>query len=234
MYEAGVHFGCSKSNRHPKMKQFLFGSKNNKEIFDLEKVHQKLEEAKEGVKELAKNKKSILFVGTKKDISGLVKKYAKESNMPYVPERWLGGTLTNFKTIKKRGDFFEDIIKKQDVNDFGEITKKEKLLLEKKAERLRHYFEGLTNLNNLPGALVVVDTKEEYIAVEEANKMSIPVIGIINSDSNPENINYPIPGNDNSINSVGLLLEEIVEAYKEGLKNVSESENEEEKKEEEE
>ncbi len=218
MFEAGVHFGYSRSHRHPKMKMFLFGLKNNIEIFDLEKVKEKLNEAKEFMKKLGMDKKMVIFVGTKPEIKGIIKKYAEEIEASYVVERWVGGTLTNFDSIKTRRDYMDEMTKKRESGELNKYTKKEQLKISRKIFRLKHYFSGLEQLKNLPSALMIIDTKKDKIAVREAKKMRIPIIGIANSDCNPEDAEYFIPANDNSISSVNFFLKELVNAYKDGLK----------------
>ncbi len=233
MFKAGAHFGYSRSSRNPKMKKFLFGLRNNVEVFDLDKTVKKLDEAKEFVKNLGKDGKQILFAGTKPEIKDLVKKYAKEADAPFVTERWFGGTLTNFDEIKKRRDYMEELMQKRDSGELEKYTKKERLQISRKIVRLRQFFSGLEQLKTLPSALMVVDTRKENIAVVEAKKKKIPVIGIMNSDCDPDDAVYPIPANDNSIASVELFLNEIVESYREGLnEREKETKKEEEKSEE--
>ena len=217
MFTAGVHFGYSRSSRYPKMKEFLFGLRNNVDVFDLEKTKLKLDEAKKFMETLAAGKKSVLFVSTKKGVIELLEKYASEIGMPYVTQRWLGGILTNFKSIKGRRDYMEDLINKTESGELAKYTKKEQLRIERKISRLKHYFAGLETMKNLPSALVIIDTKEEKNAVREARNMKIPVIGIMNSDCNPDDAAYPVPANDNSISSVDYLLNELVVSYKKGL-----------------
>ncbi len=224
MFKAGAHFGYSRSSRHPKMKKFLFGLRNNVDVFDLEKTKQKLDEAAKIMENLGKEKKAVLFVGTKTGIKELPEKYAREISMPYVTQRWLGGILTNFKSIKSRRDYMEDLIKKRDSGELGKYVKKERTRIEKKISRLKYYFSGMETLKTLPSVLVIIDTKDEKNAVAEAKKMAIPAIGIMNSDCNLEDAVYPVPANDNSISSIGYLLSELVEAYKKGLKGAEKEE----------
>ncbi len=217
MFKAGVHFGYSRSSRNPKMKDFIFWLRNNVELFNLEKTKEKLNEAKDFLRTLGSDKKTVLFVGTKVVAAGIVEKYAKEIDMPYVTERWLGGTLTNFNELKKRRDYMEELTQKKESGELAKYTKKEQLKIKRKIARLNIYFSGLLNLRKLPSALIVLDTKEERNAVTEAKKMGIPVIGIMNSDCNPEDADYAIPANDNSKSSIEFLLKELTEAYKKGL-----------------
>ena len=209
MFKAGVHYGYSPSKSHPKMMPFIFSVKNSLEIFDLEKVMGKLDIANEFMKMLGKEKKSVLFVGTKKEAKEAIEKAAKELDMPYVTERWLGGTITNFKEIKKRLDYFDELLSKKNSGDFGKYTKKEQLQIEKKIAKLEKYLVGLKQLKNLPAAVVVVDSNEEKISIREAKRMHILSVAIMNSDCNPEELNYPIPANDSSIASINYFLKEL-------------------------
>ncbi len=217
MFKAGVHFGYSRSSRNPKMKNFIFWLRNNVELFNLEKTKEKLDEAKDFLRALGSEKKTILFVGTKAVAAEILKKYSGEIGMPYVTERWIGGTLTNFNEIKKRRDHMEDLTQKKESGELAKYTKKEQLQVKKKIARLSLFFSGLLNLRKLPSALIVVDTKEEKNAVAEAKKIGIPIVGIMNSDCNPEDAGYAIPANDNSKSSIEFLLKELTEAYKKGL-----------------
>lgn len=221
MLKAGVHFGYSRSRRHPKVKDYIFGVRNNVEIFNLEKTRQKINEAKNFIKTLAKDGRKILFVGAKVESKSLIEKFAKEVEMPFVNERWIGGTLTNFKTIKSRVKHLEDLIKNKESGELGKYTKKEQIKIEKEINKLRSYFGGLDKFEDLPSAIIAVDTKKEKIAVAEARKISIPIVGILNSDCNLDKIDYPIPANDNSASSVEYILKELTEAYKEGVKEVN-------------
>lgn len=224
MFKAGVHFGYSRSKRHPKMAQYLFGIRNNVEIFDLEEIKDKLDSALDFVRTLGKAKKTILFVGTKPAIREIIEKTALEIGMPYVKERWLGGTITNFSMIRKRLDYFEDIGQQQSSGELSKYTKKERLDISKKLERLRHNFGGIVKLKGKPDAVFIIDPKEEDIAVKEADCANIPTIAIMNSDSNPENIKHPIPANDDSYSSVSHLLSLVSKAYQDGMADYSESE----------
>lgn len=227
MFKAGVHFGYSRSKRHPKMAQYLFGIRNNVEIFDLEEVRDKLNEALAFVRALGEEKKTILFVGTKPATRDIMEKTALELGMPYVKERWLGGTITNFSMIRKRLDYFESIGQQQSSGGLAKYTKKERLDISKKLERLEHNFGGIVKLKGKPNAVFIIDPKEEDIAVKEADCANIPTIAIMNSDSNPENIKYPIPANDDSYSSVSYLLSSVSKAYQDGIKNAEKTDNEE-------
>ena len=217
MYLSGIHLGYSQTSRSPQMKPYIFGLRNGVEIFDLEKTKSNLNSAKEFAKKLGKDKKVILFVGTKKEAKDLTENAAKELGMPFVKERWIGGTITNFKQIKGRIDHLNDLKKKRDTGELNKYTKKEKLQIERQIKKMEIYFGGLAeNLKFLPSAILVVDSKHEKISVNEANQMKIPVVALLNSDCNPSGINYPVPGNDNSISSISYFLSEFVKAYKEG------------------
>lgn len=218
MFKAGIHFGYSRSSRHPKMKGFLFGLRNNVEIFDLEKTNEMLERAKEFMASLGKEKKKFILVGTKTEAKGIVEKFAKEINMPYVIERWLGGTLTNFKGIRDRINHMRDLENKKEAKELEKYTKKEQLEIEREIIRLRNYLGGLVDMENLPSALLVVDSKKEKNAVKEANDVKVPVVAVINTDCDPKIADYPIPANDNSRTSIEFLLSELIGAYKEGAK----------------
>lgn len=218
MFRAGVHFGYSRSSRHPKMKNFLFGLKNNVEIFNLEKTETKLAEAREFLKNIGKEGRKILFVGTKTEIRGIVGEFAKELQMPYINERWIGGTLTNSKVIKRRIEYMQELKGKRDSGEFDKYTKWEKMQIDKEISDLEYYFGGLETMTNFPSAIVIVDSNKEKIAVKEAKHVSIPVVAIMNSDCNPDDAQYPIPANDNSVSSIKYLLGELAGSYKEGLK----------------
>ena len=217
MYLNGMHLGYSQTSRNPKMKPYIFGLRNGVEIFDLEKTKKNIDSAKEFAKKLGKDKKVILFVGTKKEAKDLIENTANELGMPFVKERWIGGTLTNFKQIKGRIDHLNDLKKKRDEGELDKYTKKEKLQIERQIKKMETYFGGLAdNLKFLPSAILAVDSKHEKISVNEASQMKIPVVALLNSDCNPSDINYPVPGNDNSRTSISYFLGEFAKAYKEG------------------
>jgi len=217
MYLKGMHLGYSQTSRNPKMKPYIFGLRNGVEIFDLEKTKKNIDFAKEFAKKLGKDKKVVLFVGTKKEAKDLTENAAKELGMPYVKERWIGGTLTNFKQIKGRIDHLNDLKKKRDTGELDKYTKREKLQIERQIKKMEIYFGGLAdNLKFLPSAIIAVDSKHEKISVSEANQMRIPVVALLNSDCDPSGVNYPVPGNDNSVSSISYFLSELAKAYKEG------------------
>ena len=217
MFMAGIHFGYSRSSRHPKMKPYLFGLRNNVEIFDLEKTYVCLEKAKKFLEDLAKEGKKILIVATKPGMHQLAEEAGRELNMPYVSERWLGGTLTNFKMIKGRIDYFIGLRQKKSAGELNKYTKKEISKFNKEITRLERFLGGLEPLTNMPAAVLIIDPKKEKTAFRESKQMSIPIIAVVNSDSDPNGIAYPIPANDNSPTSVKYLLNFLVKAYKNGL-----------------
>ena len=217
MFVAGTHFGYSRQSRHPKMKSYLFGLRNNVEIFDLEKTSACLEKAEKFLEELAKEGKKILLVATKPGMRQLIEGAGRELNMPYVCERWLGGILTNFKMIKGRVDYFMSLRQKKTTGELNKYTKKEISRFTKELSRLERFLAGLETLTALPSALIIIDPKKEKTAFREAKQMSIPVIAILNSDSDPTDIACPIPANDASAASVKYLLNQLVEAYEKGL-----------------
>jgi len=216
MSRAGVYFGYSKSRRHPKMTPFIFGIRNNVEIFDIVKVKEQLEKTTDFIKALGKEDKTILFVGTKPPVKEIIRRTADALRMPYVAERWLGGTLTNLKVLKKRTEHFLDLQQRKNSPDFDKLSKKERFVIIKSLVKMEKNFKGLELLSGLPQALVVVDTKEESTAIREAKRMSIPVAGILNSDCDPSVIDYPVPANDGSVSSVNYLMDKLAEAYKIG------------------
>ena len=216
MFGVGAHYGYTRTRRHPTTKPFLYGTKNRTDIIDLEKTVKSLATAEEILKTLGTTGKQILFVGTKPEAKDVVKSAADSIGMPYVEIRWIGGTLTNEKQIKSRVTLFEDLSDKQDKNELETITKtkKEKLLLERKIEKLGRRFGGLSTMKGLPAALIVVDSNEESIAVTEANQMDIPVISISNTDCNIQKVAYPVVANDANKKSIEFLLGKLVAAYK--------------------
>jgi len=221
MYRAGVHFGYSKSSRHPKIRTYLCGLKNGVEIFDLEKTIFCLKKAEDFLTELSAMGKGILIVSTKPEVKDIVEKAGRELGMPYVLERWLGGTLTNFSTIKKRVSYFKNLCEQKLSGGFSDLSKKEASRTDKQLAKLERRLGGFSTLSEIPSAMVVIDPKKSKAAVSEAKKVGVPVVAILNSDCNPEDIDYPIPGNDASFSSVQYFLDRIVNAYKKGQKKVS-------------
>ncbi|MBU4479911.1 30S ribosomal protein S2 [Patescibacteria group bacterium] len=222
MFEVGAHFGYSHTKRHPSIKPFIFGVKNKVEIFDLEKTSASLDEVKDFVKNLASEKKQVLFVSSKKEAKEAIGLGASSINAPFVSGRWIGGTLTNYSEIKKRVDKFQKLEDEKEKGLLSKYTKKERLLIDREIDKLETKFSGLTSMEGLPSALFVVDPKKEEIAVSEAIEKRIPIIALAGSDCNIKNIDYPITANDSSKASIQFFVSEIVSAYEEGKKIVPE------------
>ncbi len=214
LVEAGVHYGYSRTKRHPSMVPFIYGSKNRVDIIDLAKTEAALKEACDLVTTAKNGGKTILFVGAKAEIKNLLRDAALSVDMPYVENRWIGGTFTNFIEIKKRVDRMEDLETKEEKGELVYQTKKEKLMIEREIAKLKVMFGGLRNLKKLPELMVVIDPRKEMIAVEEANQLNIPVIALSNTDCDIRNVDFPIPGNDTNQASVQLVLNALITAYK--------------------
>ena len=219
MFTAGAHFGLGRSRRHPSAKPYIFGTKNSTDIFDLEKTGAMLESAKAYVADLAKNGKTILFVGGKKEASAAVKAGAQSANLPYVEGRWIGGTITNFPQIRKRIERYEKLVSDKEKGELAKYTKRERMLFDKEIADLEKMFFGIVSLKKAPDALFVIDPRRESIAVAEAAHGKIPVVALAGSDCDMRAIAYPIAGNDSSKGSIQFFVTEIVKAYQEGKKN---------------
>ncbi len=216
LLEAGVHFGHQTRRWNPKMRPFIFKEQNGIYIIDLRKTLEMLEQAYEVVKELASQGKSIIFVGTKRQARDSVRDDADRCGMSYVSERWLGGTLTNFKTIKNSINRLEDLEAMQKDGRIEQLSKKERLNVEKKIKKLLKVLSGIRNLNGQPACLVVFDTKKEAIAIREAKKLGIVLIGLADTNSDPDDLDYPIPANDDAIRSIKLFTKVFADAIIEG------------------
>ncbi len=217
LFDAGAHFAQVKSRRHPSMKPFLVGTKGRQEIIDLEKTAEQLEAAKGVMAALAKEGKTILFVGGKVEIAALVKKAAQDIGAPYVAARWLGGTISNWSEIKKRVDRLAELRDKTAAGTLAkQHTKLELVKIEREKKRLIERLDGITELTKRPDALLVVDTKHEKHAVKEAGDAGIPIIAIMSSDCDLREAAYPIVANDTSRETVGLILAELTESFKKG------------------
>ena len=212
MAKTGLHFGHRTSKCHPKMKPYLAGVKNTIHIIDLEKTAQKLKEALNFVQEIILQNKILLLVGTKIQMKGLVKEIATDLGLPYVNERWLGGTFTNFEVIKKRIAYFKDLEKKRAEGGFEKYTKKERSDIDQKLKDLEIKLGGIKNMERLPDAIFVLDIKKDETAIREAKKKGIPVIGIAHTNTDPTLADYPIPANDDAISSVKYILDKVKEA----------------------
>ncbi|HET8575047.1 MAG TPA: 30S ribosomal protein S2 [Candidatus Paceibacterota bacterium] len=216
LFQTGAHYGYSSSRRHPSMKPVIFGSKNSVQIIDLEKTLEYLSEALEFITQLGKEGKQILFVGSKAEAKAAIHETATTLEQPYVTERWIGGTLTNHKEIKKRVARLEKLEEEEAKGSLGVYTKKERLLFQREKEKLATYFSGIRILKETPDALFVVDPKHESIAISEAQKCGVPVIALMNLDCNMSEAKFPIPANDASLKTIDFVLKKVVTAYQAG------------------
>ncbi|MFA6256689.1 MAG: 30S ribosomal protein S2 [Candidatus Paceibacterota bacterium] len=216
MFAAGAHYGYSKTRRHPSVSPYIYATKNKSDIINLEKTSTQLDAAKKYVDELGAKGKVLLFVGTKPEAKQAVKSAAESLGMPYVTERWIGGTLSNFTEIKKRIAELENYQKESTTGALEKYTKKERVVMAKKMEKLARYYTGLLGLKKIPDALFVVDARAEHIAATEANKSGVPVIALVNSDTNIKKIEHPIVANDAGIPSIKFFAQALAEAYKKG------------------
>ncbi|MFZ2072499.1 MAG: 30S ribosomal protein S2 [Minisyncoccia bacterium] len=220
MFDAGAHYGYSKTRRHPSVSSYIYTTKNKTDIIDLEKTTLLLDSALEFIKELGSKNKIVLFVGTKPEAKETVKSAAESLNMPYVTERWIGGTLSNFSEIKKRINELEKYNKESTTGELEKYTKKERVVMAKKMEKLARYYTGLLSLKKIPDALFIVDARAEHIAATESRKSDVPVVTLVNSDTNIKSLDYPIVCNDATIPSIKLFTTAIVNAYKSGQLSV--------------
>ncbi len=218
MFNVGAHFGYSRARRHASVRPYLFGAKNGVDIINLEETAKMLSAAKARMEELGKLGKTVVFVGTKKEVRPSVEAIAKSLSMPYVTERWVGGMLTNWPEIRKRTARLKDLSEKFAKGELEKYTKKERLLFEREMGRLQTEFGGIANLEGAPGALVIVDPREEHIAVLEALKMKVEIVSLLNTDCNASEISYPILANDSALESVKYFLAELGGAYQQGVK----------------
>lgn len=217
LLDAGVHFGHLKKKWNPHMAPYIFMERNGIHIIDLNKTKRMLEEANKVCRQLAVSGRKILFVATKKQAQQIVEDHAKRVNMPYVTERWLGGMLTNFSTVRKSIKHMNNIDKMATDGTFDRINKKERLMLTREKAKLEKVLKGIAELNRLPSALFIVDIKKEHIAVAEARKLNIPTIAMVDTNSNPNLVDFPIPANDDAIKSIELVLESVTMAITGGL-----------------
>ena len=221
LLEAGVHFGHQTRRWDPRMAEYIFQARNGIHIIDLQKTSKKLDEAYEFVREQAEEGKTILFVGTKKQAQECMKEAAEKCGMYYVDKRWLGGMLTNFDTIQKRIQRLKDLEAMAEDGTFEVLPKKEVILLKKEMEKLERNLGGIKDMNELPGVIFLVDPKKERIAVLEAKKLGIPTVGLVDTNCNPEDVDYVIPGNDDAIRAVKLIADVIANAVIEGKQGES-------------
>ena len=219
LLEAGVHFGHQRRRWNPKMKEFIYTTRDDIYIIDLQKTVKKLEEAYEAMKEIAQNGGSVLFVGTKKQAQEAAEESATRTNMYFVNERWLGGTLTNFKTIRSRIKRMEEIEKMEQEGVFEMLPKKEVIQIKKEYDKLNKNLRGIREMKKMPQALVIVDPRKEEIAIKEAHILGIPVFGIVDTNCDPDVVDYVIPGNDDAVRSVKLLIGVLTNAIAEANGN---------------
>ena len=221
LLEAGVHFGHQTRRWEPKMAEYIFQARNGIHIIDLQKTSKKLDEAYAFLKEQAEEGKTVLFVGTKKQAQDCVKEAAEKCGMYYVNQRWLGGTLTNFATIRRRIQRLAELERMQEDGTFDVLPKKEVILLKKEMEKLEKNLGGIKDMKELPGVMFIVDPKKERIGILEARKLGIPVIGLVDTNCNPEDVDYAIPGNDDAIRAVALIADCMANAVIEGRQGES-------------
>jgi small subunit ribosomal protein S2 len=212
MMKAGVHFGHQKSRRNPKMEEYIFTTRKGINIIDLQKTQEKINEALKYIKEVKKSGKAILFVGTKTQTKDLIQDAAESVKMPYVVERWLGGTFTNFKVIRGRTRYLVDSEDKLVKGEFKKYTKFEQMKKNEELEKMEKRMGGIKNMAELPGLIITSCIKEDHLAIAEAQKMGIPVVAIADTNADPSKVNFPIPANDDAISSVRLILSYVCKA----------------------
>jgi len=233
LLDAGVHFGHLTRKWNPRMAPYIFMEQNGIHIIDLKKTESRLEEAKAAAKNIAKSGRRILFVSTKKQAKEIVSTEAAKAGMPHVTERWLGGMLTNFQTVRRSIKRMQVIDKMATDGTFERLNKKERLMLDREKIKLARVLGGIEEMTKLPGALFVVDIKREHLAISEAQRLGIPVIALVDTNSDPTLVNYPIPGNDDASKSIELIVSELASAILEGTaarkkeKQVEEAKNQE-------
>lgn len=234
LLEAGVHFGHRTKRWNPKMKPYIFTERNGVHIIDLQQTVSQLDKACTYVRNMVAGGGTLLFVGTKRQAADIIAAEAQRCNMPYVNKRWLGGTLTNFRTIRSRVEFLEDLERRRDNGEFARLPKKEVLRLNETLERLQQRLGGLRTLERLPDAIFIVDTRREELAVKEANRLGIPIIAVVDTNCDPDPITIVIPSNDDAIRAIKLMVSTIANAVLDGLnmRQVFEAEAEEERLEE--
>lgn len=218
LLEAGVHFGHQTKRWNPKMAPYIFGQRNGIYIIDLEKTTAKLTEAGDFLREIVSKGENILFVGTKKQAKDTIVSESQRCGMFYVTERWLGGLLTNFSTIRNSIKRMKELETMKENPDYQSLTKKEKALLDKELAKLQKNLVGVAEMKKLPGAVLLIDSKREETAQREANKLGIPIVALIDTNSNPEGVDYPIPGNDDAIRSIKLITSILADSILEGRK----------------
>lgn len=216
LLEAGIHFGHQTKRWNPKMSRYIYTERNGIYVLDLQQTLKLLEVAYNYIRDLTASGGSVLFVGTKRQAQDAVAQHAARCGSPYVNQRWLGGTLTNFQTIRKRIDYLNDLDEKFRKNDFPGLTKKEILLLSKKHDKLKKFFGGIRDMDGAPDCLFIIDLKKEHNAVREARKLNIPIAAILDTNCDPDDADIPIPGNDDAVKAISLFCETIGNAVIEG------------------
>ncbi len=224
LLDAGVHFGHQKRRFNPKSKKFVFDTRSGISVIDLEKTYERLEAGCKFIEQIVAGGKSVLLVGTKRQAKDLIKEAAISSNMPYATSRWLGGTLTNFVTVRRSIDKYKQYLQWEGDGTLDKMHNKESSAIRREMSRMNRNFEGIIDVTEMPGALFVVDTKTEEIAVAEANRLKIPVVALVDTNSDPSKLQYPIPGNDDSIKSIRIIVEAILDAIQAGLAQRSQPE----------
>lgn len=217
LLDAGVHFGHQVRRFNPKSKKFVFDNRHGISVIDLEKTYACLEKAYAFIEETVASGKSVLFVGTKKQAVEMLREAAIAVEMPYATSRWLGGTLTNFVTIRRSIEKYKNYLRMEGDGSLDKMHNKESSAIRREMSRMQRNFEGIVNLEDMPGALFVIDTKTEQIAVAEANRLKIPVVALVDTNSDPSLVQYPVPGNDDSIKSIRIIIETIMDAAQAGL-----------------
>ncbi len=217
LLDAGVHFGHQLRRWNPKSKPYVYDNRNGISIIDLEKTHMLLEKAYAKIEEVISSGKDVLFIGTKKQAQEIMREAATSCQMPFCVNRWMGGGLTNFATIKSSLAKYRKFLKMDQDGELEKLPGKEEAAIRRQMSRMNRNFEGMLEVNDLPAAVFVVDTKNEEIAVAEANRLGIPVIGLVDTNSDPTVLDYPIPGNDDAVKSIRIIVETILEAAQSGL-----------------
>jgi small subunit ribosomal protein S2 len=217
LLDAGVHFGHLTRKWNPKMAPYIFMEQNGIHIIDLNKTEAKLEEAKGAIKNIAKSGRKIMFVATKKQAKEIIAEQAQKNNMPFVTERWLGGMLTNFQTVRRSIKRMQNIDRMNTDGTVERINKKERLMLGREKEKLNRMLGGIEDMSKLPGAIFIIDVKREHIAIAEALRLGIPTFALVDTNSDPTAVDFPIPGNDDASKSIQIIVSEISDAIAEGL-----------------
>ena len=222
MIKKGVHFGHQKSRRNPKMDEYIFGTRKGINLIDLQKTEEKLKEALDFIKKVKSEGKAVLFIGTKKQIKEITKEAAIYCNMPFVVERWLGGTFTNFKIIRARAKYLKDLKDMIDKGEAKKYTKFEQMKMQEELDKLETKMGGIKDMKELPGAVFVTDIKENELAIKEARKANVPIVALADTNVDPTIVDYPIPANDDAISAVRLMLSYVCKAIMETNQIVSE------------